>query len=443
MRTRPTTSWSDLRHGSVGLFGLGVEGGANLRRLRTLGVTPVVVDDDPGVDSADGLEVLSGAPGRDALARCDVVIKTPGISRYGPDVESLERAGVLVVGGLGLWMQEAPVSQVACVTGTKGKSTTTAVAGHLLTRLGRRVMVGGNLGLPPWDPDAGGDADLWVIETSSFQATDVARAPGVSAVTSLSPDHLDWHGDVATYFADKLSLCTLPGARCTVADGTSRALRAHSDRLGSPVVWVEDPSGQWDEALGLRGPHNRRNAEIARQVAMALGVDEAEDLAVLASAAEGFDALPNRLETVAVVDGVEYVDDSLSTNVAPALAALETFANQRVAILVGGFDRGLDYAPLAQGLASRDVNTLVVTMPDCGPRIGEAVRQTRAPHVETIDVPDLRAGVAAAHQWCQGQGVVLLSPAAPSFGRFRDYRERSSVFADAVRSLSRPAARSG
>jgi UDP-N-acetylmuramoylalanine--D-glutamate ligase len=108
------------------------------------------------------------------------------------------------------------------------------------------------------------------------------------------------------------------------------------------------------------------------------------------------------------------------------------FADRRVAILVGGHDRGLDYEPLADGIAARDLPTLVVTMPDCGPRIGKAVAARWAARVETVDASDLRAAVQAAYQWCRPDGVVLLSPAAPSFGQFRDYRERASAFADAA-----------
>ncbi len=150
---RPTISWSELRGASVGVWGLGVEGLANVRKLSTLGVTPVLVDDQPPAGGAAGRPVLATADGGlAALARCDVVVKSPGISRYRDDLRQLEAGGVPVAGGLGLWLQEAPRDRVVCVTGTKGKSSTTAIAGHLLTRLGYRCMIGGNIGQPPWDP---------------------------------------------------------------------------------------------------------------------------------------------------------------------------------------------------------------------------------------------------------------------------------------------------
>ena len=149
--------------------------------------------------------------GLEALARCEVVVKTPGSAATGPTCELLE-GGVAVVGGLGLWMEEADRARVVCVTGTKGKSTTATVAGHLLPASATGASSPATSGAP-LRPERGDDFDFWVIEVSSFQATDLASSPPVVAVTSLHPDHLDWHGDDETYFADKLSICTLPGAR--------------------------------------------------------------------------------------------------------------------------------------------------------------------------------------------------------------------------------------
>jgi UDP-N-acetylmuramoylalanine--D-glutamate ligase len=118
--------------------------------------------------------------------------------------------------------------------------------------------------------------------------------------------------------------------------------------------------------------------------------------------------------------------------VLPAQAALAAFDDRPVALLVGGHDRGVDYAPLAETLAARAAPTLVVTMPDNGPRIGDAVRTISDGRVEVVDAADLEAAVAAAVDWAAPGGVVLLSPAAPSFGRFGDYRERSAAFAAAA-----------
>jgi UDP-N-acetylmuramoylalanine--D-glutamate ligase len=132
------------------------------------------------------------------------------------------------------------------------------------------------------------------------------------------------------------------------------------------------------------------------------------------------------------VGSVEFVDDSLSTNVLPAQAALQAFADRPVALLVGGHDRGVDYAPLGRTVAGRTAPTLVVTMPDNGPRIGDAVRDASEGGVVVVDADSLDSAVEAAFGWAESGGVILLSPAAPSFGRFGDYRQRAAAFAAAA-----------
>jgi UDP-N-acetylmuramoyl-L-alanine---L-glutamate ligase len=476
--SRPKLSWSDLAGARVGVWGLGREGHASLRKIATLGAEPVLVDDRP---SGPSLPIYGGHPvlatadgGLAALEACDAVVKTPGMSRYRPEMARLAAAGVPVAGGLGLWLAEADLRRVLVVTGTKGKSTTSSVTGHLIGGLGYRVMVGGNIGAPPYDPDAGADYDYWVIEVSSYQATDLPCSPPVVAVTSLHPDHLDWHGGVEQYYRDKLSACSQPGAELTVANGDSDLLAEHAALLGPRVEWVsehDDPAADWMEPLGLPGRHNRRNALIARRCLIALGLIEpvAGDDDRLRAAAAGYQPLPSRLTPVGTVAGVSFVDDSLSTNVLPTLAALDAFPGRRIALIVGGHDRGIDYAPLAAGLLARDAPTYVLTLPDSGPRIRAQIEAAAVlsaagpgttPPARTVtpasatpvvtpasaapsgtafagvtDCPDLDAAVAAGFRWAQPDGVVLLSPAAPSFGVFKDYRDRGDAFARAVRAL--------
>ncbi|MGH3245812.1 MAG: UDP-N-acetylmuramoyl-L-alanine--D-glutamate ligase [Trebonia sp.] len=444
---RPRLGWSDLRGARVGLWGLGREGHASLRRLRALRVDPVLVDDTPGEEGV--LKTADG--GLDALKRCEIVLKTPGISPYAPEADQLRAAGVTLVGGLGLWMNETDPTKVVYVTGTKGKSTTSSIVGHLLRGLGRKTLVGGNFGVAPYDPEHQGDYDYWVIEVSSYTATDLAVTPPVTAVTSLHPDHLPWHGGVERYYRDKLSATTQPGADRTIANGDSELLRERAGLLGPEVEWVtdtDDPNATWMDHLGLPGRHNRRNALIARAVLSALGgaagddnlIRQAADDKRLAVAAQGFTPLPSRLTPVGTVGGVTFIDDSLSTNVLPTLAALDSFPGRRVALIVGGQDRGIDYTDLANGVRRRVEPTFVLTLPDGGPRIGAAFAATRATGdaglAGVADCADLDGAVRRAFGWARSDGIVLLSPAAPSFGRFRDYRDRGDHFAAAMRALA-------
>ncbi len=277
------------------------------------------------------------------------MVKSPGISRYRlrADVDRLHQAGVALRGGLGLWLEEIDRTAVVCITGTKGKSTTTALCVHLLTGLGHHAAAGGNIGRPPWDPaQADGEPDYWIIETSSFQVPDLSTAPPVVAVTSLSPDHLDWHGSVERYYADKLSLCTKPGVEVALVEGSSPELRAQRDALGPHLAWVDgDHPGTLTTALALPGPHNARNAQMARGILQALGAPGTDDDERLAAAAHDFPGLPSRCRSLGRIEGVEFVDDSLSTNVLlQRRRYMAAFADRPVALLVGGKDRGLDYA---------------------------------------------------------------------------------------------------
>ena len=430
----PSLGWSGLEGQRVGVWGLGREGNANLRKLRSLGVEPVLVDDNP----PDAAVLATADGGLDALLTCDVVVKTPGISRYRPEAGRLREAGVVLTGGLGLWIAEADLERVVVVTGTKGKSTTSSILGHLLNGLGHRAMVGGNIGLAPFDPDLTGEnPDYWVIEVSSYQATDLARTPPVAAVTSLHPDHLPWHGGVEQYYRDKLSALAQPGADLTVANGDSDLLRERFPLLGPRVQWVsedDEPGATWMDPLGLPGRHNRRNALIARAVLGALGIGGAGDDAKLRAAAEGYEGLPSRLKQIGVVAGVRFVDDSLSTNVLATLAALDAFPGQRVALIVGGQDRGIDYSELAETVGARESPVSVLAIPDSGPRIRRAF-ETTAPKAHVVECLDLGAAVRAGFEWARPDGIVLLSPAAPSFGRFRDYRDRGDAFVRAMTDL--------
>lgn len=428
------TGWRGLASGRVGVWGTGVEGTATLRRLAADEIAPYAVVDRSAGSLPDGREVLALESGGLArLLECDVVVKSPGISPYDEPARRLVAAGVRLAGGLGLWLEEAPRERVVCITGTKGKSTATAIAGALARGLGQDAFIGGNIGRAPWDPSAG-SADWYLIETSSYQAHDITVGPRVVVVTSLSQDHLTWHHGYAAYVRDKLSLCTRPGVAAVVVPEGDPELERHADLLGPHVSRVIERDAPWVHELGLIGRHNVRNALLAQAALERLGVPRADDPDTLAIAARAYEPLPSRLTPVGRIGDVDFVDDSLSTNTLPTLAAVDSFPGRRVALLVGGQDRGIDYTPLGLGLRSHADRLLVLTLPDNGPRIGATLREV-APELDVRPCAALDDAVRTAYAWAAPDGVVLLSPAAPSFGIFRDYAERAAVFAAAMRDL--------
>jgi UDP-N-acetylmuramoyl-L-alanine---L-glutamate ligase len=425
--------WSDLADKRVGIFGAGVEGSSAATRLSLLTDDVVVVDDDPAA-RLDGHEVVATTQGgSELLATCDVVIKSPGISRYRPDVQALEAQGIPVVGGTGLSLFDLRDHKIVCITGTKGKSTTTWIIHHLLEGLGISSAVAGNLGVPLFDVSIPDDVEVYVVETSSFQVLDIESAPTVVVVTSLGVDHVDWHGSIERYQHDKLSLTSLPGTHTTIAQGRDGELRNHAALLGGDVIWSDELAGDWATPLGLVGTHNLANAQLARLAIEALGIEVDDER--LARASQGFEPLPGRLSRFKTIEGVTFIDDSLATNVVSTLAALEAFVGDRLAILLGGYDRGIDYDELIDALALRSDPTFVLGLPDSGATLVAAIT-SRTTSTKTEAVASLDDAVTTAFEWARPDGVVLLSPAAPSFSQFANWKERSETFRRSVESLA-------
>ncbi|PJJ97236.1 UDP-N-acetylmuramoyl-L-alanine--D-glutamate ligase [Lysobacteraceae bacterium NML91-0213] len=432
----------------VGLWGWGREGRAAWRAIRarlpalplTLFCQPAEADDAAAL--GDPLLHVRTAVDADALAACEVVVKSPGISPYGDAAQAAAARGTRFIGGTTLWFAERRDARTLCVTGTKGKSTTTALLAHLLRAGGVRTALAGNIGLPLLELlDA--RADAWAIELSSYQTRDVAAAgvrPGLAIVTNIFPEHLDWHGGQARYVEDKLALLTAARPRITVlnaADPTLAALRLpDSDvrwygrddgwHLREHMVFRADTAVLDTRDLPLPGRHNRGNLCAVLAALEACG----HDAIALAQHAHGFQPLPHRLQPLGLRDGITWVNDSISTTPHASIAALELYRDRPVAILVGGHDRGLDWTAFAAHVRSQPPRA-VVTMGQNGPRIHAALQASAADAGFVLrEAADLDTAVAAATAVAGMEGgVLLLSPGAPSFGAYRDYTERGRHFA--------------
>ncbi len=425
---RPT-GFADLAGKTVGIFGFGVEGRASARRLE--GVARLIIVDD--ADLADEAH-RTNEGGLEALLGCDVVLKSPGIARRRSDVLALEAAGVAVTSALNLWLHDTDRERVVAVTGTKGKSTTTSLITFFLNCLDEEATSVGNIGRPPYDPEHAPAEGWLVLEVSSFQSVDLDVAPATVVVTSLGSDHLDWHGSLEQYWSDKLSLTRAPGEHHTfVASAVAQVAR---DLLGGDVVEIEPGYDELVRALGLLGRHSASNVALALAVVGALTHRSRESVAASAMAhASSFVPLRGRLtplgEETRESGLVRYVDDGLATAALPTVAALEVFEDEPVALIAGGFDRGVDYGVLVDALARRARLTSVVTMGPAGERLAEEI--ARRTELSTHGASSMDEAVRLARAALHGGGVVLFSPAAPSFDRYRNWLERSEDFAAHVR----------
>jgi UDP-N-acetylmuramoylalanine--D-glutamate ligase len=436
----------------VALWGWGREGRAACRairaRLPSLPLTVFCPADEIAQVAADltgaapdPLLAIESDPGAERLSAFDVVIKSPGISPYRPEVVAAQRNGTRFTGGTALWFAEHPEARTLCVTGTKGKSTTTALLAHLLRAGSHRTALAGNIGLPLLEL-IDGDADYWAIELSSYQTGDVADSgtrPEVAVALNVYPEHLDWHGSQARYVADKLRLLTDARPRIAVLNADDPRLAALS-LPDSDVRWFGREDG-WhlrgdilhrgaeavlDTAtLALPGQHNRGNLCAVLTAIEAIGLDAV----ALAPHAASFQPLPHRLQTLGVRDGIAYVNDSISTTPHASLAALELFKERPVAILVGGHDRGVDWDAFAEAMRRRPP-WAVITMGANGPRIFELLAPLAMSGAFLLErADDLSDAMDKARARLRGDGLVLLSPGAPSFGAYRDYTERGRHFA--------------
>ena len=445
--TRAPTRRPALPDGPFLVVGLARSGIAAALALHESGAEVVAHDsgdpDSPALAAAvarlgaAGVEVEVGEPSRPPgalLTRVRTVVKSPGVPREAPLVAEGLASGRTVVGELELGWRLLPNRFVA-VTGTNGKTTTTEWIGHIHRVAGRPVAVAGNVGTAvsslagTLDPDA-----TVVCEASSFQLEDtLAFAPEVAVLLNLAPDHLDRHGTFAAYTAAKLRIF----ARQSNDDIAVAPLGLGIEDLGGcarrvcigsgPAAELSDAAGQlwWDQTpllavdeISLPGAHNRANAMAAAAACLASGIEPD----AVAEGLKTFAGVPHRLETVAQIGGVRYVNDSKATNVDSTLVALRSYAGG-VHLIAGGRGKAQDFTPLAAAVAERCSGVYLIG--EAAPEIAAALSGTG---VALVRADDLESALAAASVEIRTGDTVLLSPACASYDQFSDFEARGERF---------------
>jgi UDP-N-acetylmuramoylalanine--D-glutamate ligase len=440
---------STLRAGVVGLARSGI-GAARL--LLSRGGEVELMDLRMPEESGNALDALASrgallriGPHDPAwLSRLDLLVKSPGVPAAAPFVREARRRGVPVIGELELGFLAAR-GPVLAITGTNGKSTTTAWAGDCLRAAGVPALVVGNIGRAFCEGVLEDPGATFVCEVSSFQLEDtVTFRPRVACLLNLSPDHLDRHGSMEAYREAKLSMfdrqteedLALLGpdealaslARPRVRGRLARFLLEDRGENGAFVrgeaIWLRLDGREIrlteTRALSLPGPHNLENALAAAAAASDLGADPS----AIARSLRSFAGLPHRLEPVGEIGGVRFVNDSKATNTDSLAVALRSFP-QPVILIAGGRDKGQDFRPL-RSLVERQVRLLVL--------IGEAadLLERSWSGVASRRASSLEEAVEIAHRSARPGEVVLLSPACASFDMFRNYEDRGDQFRELV-----------
>lgn len=440
--------------GEVAVLGLGRSGTAAARLLRAHGV-PVYASDrgtPPAAwDGEDGRRLAAAGvvvewSGHDLarIRRAVGVVLSPGIPPDAPAVAAARDAGVPVRAEIDLALEVlGDRSRIIAVTGTNGKTTTTALVAHLLQAGGRDAVAAGNIGRPLSDLALAAVPPPWIaLEVSSFQLHDTMRlAPAVGVLTNLAPDHLDRYATVAEYYEDKkrLFLHARPES-VWILNADDRDVGAMTRGVAGRVVQVSTRThadAWWDRDAGLLrlegacllprtdlhllGGHNVANALMAAAAAREAGVD----VPALAAGLASFAALPHRLEPVGAVDGVLWINDSKATNVASTQVAVDAMDRPFV-LLLGGRHKGEPYSELGHRLTARCRG--VVAFGEAAPLIeadlGAVIGVERAASFDEV--------LQRARAMAQPGDAVLLSPACSSYDMFRNYEERGARFRAAV-----------
>lgn len=451
----------ELKGKKVLVVGLGVSGFAAALFLRRRGAQVTVSDlrsaealakHIPALLDA-GVNVEAGGHGHATFRRQDLIVLSPGVAPNTPEMDEARTFHIPIIGEVELAARFLKTS-ILCITGSNGKTTTTALTGEILKAGGLTTLVGGNIGLPAIelvDMPENQPSSWSVLELSSFQLESVDTFhPKIAVLLNLTPDHLDRHGSFENYAAAKERMFSRQTAEdFLVLNADDARVQQAASRAASQVFWFSrtklvrqgacvhqgavvfraSETSSLErilpvEEIPLKGAHNVENALAAVCAARLAGVS-AE---AIAEAVRSFRAVEHRLEFVATVRGVDYYNDSKATNVDSTMKALESFPG-RIHLILGGKDKKSDYTTLRPLLHERA---------KCVYTIGTAAEKIEA-HlagaIELVHAETLPAAVAKAHDAAEAGDVVLLAPACSSFDQFENYEHRGRVFKSLVEQI--------
>ncbi|HVN69615.1 MAG TPA: UDP-N-acetylmuramoyl-L-alanine--D-glutamate ligase [Candidatus Binatia bacterium] len=456
------------RRDTVLVIGIGRSGLASIEVLGEQGVKLYATDEKPSAElgeaiataSAFGARFVEASEIERIVGELTCAVLSPGVPPVAPVVRRLHEANVPVFGEIELAYRLCKAPIVA-VTGTKGKSTTTAMIGHLLRSCGLTVRVGGNIGNPLIKEVRGVGEDAWVVaEVSSFQLETIrAFKPRIAVLLNIAPDHLDRYHSMDEYAEAKYRICANQSLTDwfvgNLDDPRIRSLHwRHGDtRVQARQLWF---SLDGDDAatmylrdgvviyapvagdprpvpvvtraeIPLAGDHNVANAMAALLAALAAGCSPA----ALRDAVATFVPMPHRLETVAEIDGVRYVDDSKATNPASVIAALRTY-DRPIVLIAGGRSKGMAFDAMGEQIRERASALIAI-----GETAGEILRAADGVAGERAE--SIEAAVRRARELAPPGGIVLLSPGCASFDMFASAEDRGERFAAAVEALRQPA----
>jgi len=428
---------------NIAIAGYGIEGRANYDYWNMESNELTIVDERDSLDDLpEGAKTILGPGAFSELKEFDMVLRTAGLSP-----SKIQTDGIIWT-STNEFFAKCP-AKIIGVTGTKGKGTTSSLIAAMLREAGKTVHLVGNIGLAALtvldtiQPD-----DIVVFEMSSFQLWDLDKSPNVAVITPIHADHLDVHENFDDYVAAKANIVRFQSDQDIVianADNEtaqSIALTSFAKQLSYPtgnaghVVNEKFFVGETEictiAELKIPGKHNIENTCAALTAAWHFS----QDVAAMTRAIATFKGLPHRIKFVRELDGVEYYDDSYSSAPSASIAAIRSFVEPKILIL-GGYDKGIDFRNLANEIESRDSIKKILLIGQTRTQLASSLRDAgvESSRFEVIDSTDFSQIVTHAKDSAAPGDVVLLSPACASFGMFKNFADRGEQFIQLVESL--------
>ncbi len=427
------------------ILGAGREGQATARYLTTRypGVSCTIADIEEVEGDVGTAKKLYGDDYPDSLKSWDVTVVSPGI----PPSTTLLKTAKEIWTATNIFLEEC-TGVVVGITGSKGKSTTSALLHHLLVTAERDARLVGNIGTPALDEllQPYTDETVFVFEMSSYQTSRLQQGPEYAVLLSLFPEHIDYHGSVEQYYADKLCITTTQTAEQHVyynsqdeelhelVQETAAQKHAfpstHSVQELRSALYYTDRHIIDLEDLPLIGAHNTMNAIAACTLAIALDVP----VDSLAQGLKTFAPLSHRLETVGTFQEITFIDDAISTSPESTLAALEAVPNVST-LLLGGQDRGYDFSTLAEKIKELEIQNIIL-FPDTGKQIRNALQAQKYLPQQVLETSSMEEAVRFAYTHTPPGEVCLLSCASPSYSVFKNFEDRGDQFQEAIKKLA-------
>lgn len=419
-----------LKNKRILILGFGKEGKSSLQfiikhalstQIGIADLSPIEANELPaGMD----ISIYSGQHYLDAIAKYDIILKTPGIKtdqfKLHPDQ--------LLSSQTDLFLQ-AFHQQTIGITGTKGKSTTTSLVHHILDSAGKDCLITGNIGIPCFDSVASIKPNsLVVFELSAHQLEHIRRSPHIAVLLNLFEEHLDHFGSKEAYFQAKKNIYSKAGEKDILI--THKSLQQLAAGFTGKTLFFPTEIFSIDASNPLPGSHNQLNIQAAILCATEAGIPVQASLASLQS----FRPLPHRLEYIGQFDGVKFYNDSIATIAEATILALQTLEKVDW-LLLGGFDRGINYMPLVEHLLSHPIQHILVTG-KAGMRMMQLL-QDNGYQGNLCTFKAMPEAFEMMEKQSQTGDVCLLSPAAASYDSYKNFEHRGTIFAELSRSFKR------